>query len=459
MSTARRLRVVELSGAFGLGGTEQAVEIRAALLPAAWFDVKAVGVFGGPRLARLVERGVDGRELGGELARLRALLVEFAPDIVHYTRSDRDCAHSKRVQALCFEARTPVVVETNVFGRPAAWPQRRAPDLTCHMSLASMLRCAVAAGRSMSELHAAGHRAVYLPVPTPDGYGVPSPPRAKARAALGVGADELLACRVARPDVRKWSTRLELALPSLFRAVPELRFAFMAAPAEKAAWLRRRFGRRVLCLEPGTSFEEVQALYAASDCMLHSSGIGESFGLAVAEGMFHGLPVIVDSTPNFDNAQVEVVLHERTGLVVRSSRGFVGATRRLADDPKLREAMARESHARAAALFADRIVVAEWLRLYADACRRANVELPAELGERLHSTPSLIADDEYPSFPGRYAAACESTFGSTPDLRELTLGRLLRGGDTLRYAQRVGPRTLLSVVRSRLRSGRWLGRD
>jgi hypothetical protein len=454
-----RLRVLELSGAFGVGGTEQAVEIRAALLPAAWFDVRAVGVFGGPRLERLAARGVSTLSFEGKLERLGSLLASFAPHIVHYTRPDRVCGHSQSVQALCSAARVPVVVETNVFGRPAGWPQTRPPDVTAHMSLASMLRCARSAGQSMTELRALGHTAVYLPVPTPSGVGAPGPARELARAELGVAPGELLACRVTRPDLRKWSTRLELALGPMFECVPELRFAFMAAPTQKTSALARRYGKRVILLDSAASHTRVQSLYAAADLMVHSSGIGESFGLSVAEAMFHGLPVVVDSTPDADNAQVEVVQHGTTGLVVRSSRGFVEAVAKLAADAGLRRELATHGRERAEACFSDQVVVGEWVRLYAQAAARAKLPLPSGLAEAGVATPSTFTDRDYATFAERYAAACERTCGPDPDWSELTLARLLRARDTLAYARKVGPATVWRVLVSRLRSGRVLARD
>jgi hypothetical protein len=454
-----RLRVLELSGAFGIGGTEQAIEIRSALLDRTRFDVRAVGVFGGPRRTRLSERGVEVAELGGDLARLEPLLAGFSPHILHYTRSERDCVHSKIVQAQALRAQVPVVIETNVFGRPAGWEQRRPPNLTCHMSLASMLRCARSAGCSMAELYGEGHRAVYLPVPTPGGYGVAPPSREAARRALEVAPGELLACRVARPDLRKWSTRLELALPALFAQNPALRFAFMAAPPEKARHLSARFGRRVLCLEPEASFERLAALYSASDFMLHASGIGESFGLSMAEAMFHGLPVVVDSTPELDNAQVEVVENERTGLVVRSTAGFVAAARRLTQNAAERAELGRASHERAATWFSDRVVTRAWESIYAAASAESGIALAPSLALACEGDQQPFGAADYAAFEARYEDACRRTFGPAPDWRELGVGRLVRAWDTLQYARQRGMGPLLRVVKSRLRAGRLLSRE
>jgi glycosyltransferase involved in cell wall biosynthesis len=457
-SNGERLRVVELGAGWGLGGTEQAVEVRAALLDPKRFDVLVVGVHGGPRFDRLGRRGIRTLELGGKLERLSKVLEDFRPAILHYTRSERDCAYSKSVQELALRAGIPSLVETNVFGRPAGWPEQKRPAVTGHMSLASMHRNATLAGSDMHALFAAGHRAIYLPVPTTAGYlagaaNVDATSREAARAALGLSDDDLVVCRVTRPDLRKWSTRLELALPELFRALPALRFVFMAAPPEKVAMLERRFGSRVLCLAPSLEARALEQVYAASDFMLHSSGIGESFGLAVAEAMHHGLPVIVDSTPELDNAQLEVVGHGEGGLVVASSRGFVSAAKELATDGTLRARLAAGARERAEARFSDRVVVEHWQRLYAVAARKGGVVLPASL-----ESAEDDREERYTAFPGWYAEACRRYAGAGPGLRERTAGKLLRAKDTLGYARKVGASGVLRVLKSRLRSGS-LSRD
>jgi hypothetical protein len=412
--------------------------------------VHVVGLFRGPRFERLVERGVSTVHLQGDIARLAGVLAELEPHVVHYTRPERRCAYSQAVQAACLARSVPVVIETNVFGRPAGWTQARPPDFTVHMSLASMLRAANLARSDMRSLYAAGHRTVYLPVPTADGYGAePAATREAARARLGVLPHELLACRVTRPDLRKWSPRLELALPTLFRAVPELKFAFMAPPREKRAALERRFGSRVLCLEAEAELGRVQALYAASDFMLHSSGIGESFGLAMAEAMARGLPVVADSTPEMDNAQVELIEHGRTGFVVRSGAGFVEAARALAADPGLRKRMGEAGAERARQRFADRRVVDQWQRLYFEACASAGLDVPP----RAACASPLPSDEEYRTFPATYAAACQHALGRPPAPLETAELAWLRARDALGYARTIGPRAVFRVVSSRLRSG------
>ncbi len=455
-----RLRVLELGGSFGLGGTDQAVEIRIALLPREFFDVTAVALAPGPRYRRLLARGVRGLDLGGSIARLDAALAETKPHVLHYTRADRNCGYSAEVQRLAAAHRVPVVVETNVFGRPPSFPEPRPPDRTCHMSLSSMLRCARLEGTRVRELFLRGHRAVYLPVPTIAGYAPErAPDRSDARRTLGVAPNEVLACRVARPDMRKWSVRLERALPRLFAEIPRLRFAFMAAPEPKLAALRRRFGDRVLGLAADADLSAVARVYAASDFMLHGSGIGESFGLSMAEAMHAGLPVVVDSTPDMDNAQVEVVDHERTGFVVASSAGFVEAAKRLAFDTELRKTLGASAADAARTRFSDLVVVRSWQGIYAESCDLAGLPLPGGLSRELQAAPKLLGADEYAAFEAEYERRVANVLGPGSELAERAACAVIRSRDMLWYARALGPSTVWRVLRSRLRTTGTLARN
>ena len=92
--------------------------------------------------------------------------------------------------------------------------------------------------------------------------------------------------------------------------------------------------------------EQVVSWYQQADIYLHSGvtlpdGSFEGFGLAVAEAMAFGLPVVA-----FDCGGVtDLVRHDETGLLARPSdvEDFVCQIRRLMDSPPLADAIARRA--------------------------------------------------------------------------------------------------------------------
>jgi Glycosyl transferases group 1 len=100
---------------------------------------------------------------------------------------------------------------------------------------------------------------------------------------------------------------------------------------------------RVLELPITDSDTELRNYYGLMDIFVHSSEKGESFGLVLCEAMLSGLPVITVSTPLRDNSQIEVVKHNRTGIVVQTLPQMIQAMLRLQKDSAFCASARREA--------------------------------------------------------------------------------------------------------------------
>jgi hypothetical protein len=74
----------------------------------------------------------------------------------------------------------------------------------------------------------------------------------------------------------------------------------------------------------------------ACDVILHTSSIGESFGYGIAEPMNLGKPVITNSVPWHDQAQLELIQHGVCGWVANTRSNLKMAISSLANDASLR---------------------------------------------------------------------------------------------------------------------------
>lgn len=450
------LRVLEIAGELGIGGSEQAIEVRAEQLCRSLFEVMVVSFYEpGARLRRLEEEGIPVGVCHGDWTEFQKILERFAPHIVHYSRGASRGLYFQNIHRFSRLAGVPVLIETNIFGRVSQDGVHVRPNVVCHMSLRSMLRFSRTSAVTMADLWRQGDRAVYLPVPasrwTP--LRISPPERLAVRSKLGVSEGDILACRMGRPDIRKWSTRLEMALPGIFAHVPNLRLLLMAAPKQKEG-LQRRFPGRVILQPPSAIEAELTRMYQAADLMIHSSGIGESFGLAIAEGMYWGLPVVVDSTPAADNAQVELVDHGHTGFVVGSVSGFIEGISRLAGDSNLRNRMGQAGHQKAVARYIDSRVVPQWEKIYIDAVHAANPSLVSNAQrEYAQDIPALPDDSQYESFATEYQQRVEALLGARASNAEAVKHALLRSADTLSYVRTTGLNAAFSVAVSRCLSG------
>jgi len=269
--------------------------------------------------------------------------------------------------------------------------------------------------------------------------------RSKARKELGLKESDFIACRVARPAIRKWSARLEIALPKLFEVIPNLRFIFQAVPETKRRVLERKYGDRVICREATSDIHQLALTYAASDIMIHSSGIGESFGLCVAEAMYFGLPVIVDSTPSLDNAQVELVDNGSTGYVVKSVAGFVSAAQKLAENEQLRQELGSQAKSAAEQFFVDSEIARQWDEVYSQLVTNQAAE--GKTVVQVHPKSLITSEVEYEK-------RLRNTWGPSPSwTEEFSIARV-KTLDTLVYICQIGPRKLFEILGSRLKAGK-----
>ena len=139
------------------------------------------------------------------------------------------------------------------------------------------------------------------------------------------------------------------AFARALRQESRLHLVFMEAPAaaEKEA---RDLGIDENCrfLKASAKAADVTQFYASLDVLAHTSRVGESFGYTLAEAMAWGIPVLVDSTPWADNAQIELVGHNAQGLVAGRPAAFSAALVRLSRDPALRQRLGHSARAEAA---------------------------------------------------------------------------------------------------------------
>lgn len=338
------LELAVVCNSFGMGGTG-----KAAVTYACHHDRSRVR----PRAIALSEPGVRAAELeahGIEVACARddpRLLSEQlrGVDVVHVHRF----GHAEPLlPAACRAAGVDALVETNVFG--ARDTSADEAQFSVHLLISQMcaMRHRRRAGVDLETFHRR-HRTLCYPVDV-DGLRRDAVSRAEAHAMLGLNPERPTVVRVGRDDDRKWGDILVAMAPPLLRLLPDAQIVFVGATARRRAQLRR-LGvlERVRCLASSSEPRRVAAFYSAADVLASASSIGESFGLAIAEAMTLGVPVVTSSTPWTDNAQVEVVDNGVNGWVANHPRAFAEAAADLLLDERRRlafgAAAAEKAHA------------------------------------------------------------------------------------------------------------------
>ena len=329
------MKIVTFLNSLGIGGTEKAACRWARGLKEREYEVHVLTLRDGPRRAELERKGIEPRVSEMTPSAIAEALRDLRPDVIHAHAPGNPHEGDILGEALALLPKIPVV-QTNIFGR---FNNPREDAWTDFRLFISWTSCVQSARRSFRKLDAAFFRrasvAVY-PLDPDDGPGAQE--AATFRARHGVQAEEVLFGRLSRPEPNKWT---DLPLDGFRRAArrnPRIKLLLREPPPAVARAIEHAPDRDRFLVLPATSDPaELARTIASLDVVLHASIIGESFGYGIAEPMNQAKPVIANSTPWQDQAQIELVRHGECGFVASTPTAMADAILKLAGDAGLRQ--------------------------------------------------------------------------------------------------------------------------
>jgi glycosyltransferase involved in cell wall biosynthesis len=295
----------------------------------------------GPRRGELESHQIDVRISAPERVPIQQLLQDFQPDVIHSHVPGHPHRGDILGEALETLPKIPVV-QTNIFGRLENPKENSWTDFRLFISWTS---CVQAARRSFRSLDGDFFRrasvAVY-PVDVDDG---PNASNAESfRQSHGIRSDEILFGRLSRPEPNKWT---DLALEGFriaARKDSRLKLLLREPPPAVARSLAIASDHeRFVILSTTSDPMELAQTMTSLDVVLHTSSVGESFGYGIAEPMNYGKPVIANSTPWQDQAQIELVRHGECGFIASTAQAIADAMLKLANDAELRTRLGKKA--------------------------------------------------------------------------------------------------------------------
>ena len=159
------------------------------------------------------------------------------------------------------------------------------------------------------------------------------------RDDLDIPVDAFVVGHICRPDPRRLDYMMIGVLPRLLKRIDQFYFIARSFPESMTRPLAKVLGDRFRNIPPTNSTSEMMETYAAMDTLVHFSSMGESAPNAIAEAMRCGLPVVTNETPGRRqrNAQVELVLHGKTGFLANDPCSVLQRLVELADSSELRD--------------------------------------------------------------------------------------------------------------------------
>jgi glycosyltransferase involved in cell wall biosynthesis len=349
------MNVTGLVNSLSLGGTEKAACFWAGLLKERGHQVRAVSLEDGPRRADLQRHDIPLSVLPhpGDAKSLASLLE--GADIIHAHAPGFPHQGDILGEALKVLGKKIPVIQTNIFGKLENPAEDTWTDFRLFISWTSCVQAARRAGRKLDlDFFRRQSVAVY---PMEDPFKeMLKPEMLKAeseefRTALGISPEHVLYGRFSRPEPNKWTPLVLDAFLAAYRENPNIRLLLREPPpavahhltsSGHATWFpspNEELGTKnqeptkssVILMSATPDPEELKISQMACDVVLHTSSIGESFGYGIAEPMALGKPVITNSVPWHDQAQIELVRHQECGLIASTKNSMSRAILELAD--------------------------------------------------------------------------------------------------------------------------------
>lgn len=394
------ITVLHVSETLTLGGCCRVMEHLAADADRENFNSLLCGMSGdADYLKHLESRGLRYLLLEREGVSMLASLPKPWVAVVH--RAGNATPFWSRWIPLLKKSGAAAVIERNIFGladrRNAEWVDR-----ICANSLNTLWHHWRHSGEPEITHYLTRHRVLYNALDFEPDMALVQAKRAEGRAALGIAPDAFVLGVVTRPDARKIDAILTALAPHLKRRIPNFTLVTRRYPQALATKLTAILGDRYHNLDVAHGKGAMIETYALMDVFGNFPGIGESFGMALAEAMRCGVPSIALDMPgrNKGNSQRELIENGVTGFLPDSPAGVVQALEMLSRDPEKRQAMGAAARSRMLAPpFALSSVLQQFEALVhelaGDAARNSPEIQPskAEMTEYLHHYPSPLTLD------------------------------------------------------------------
>ncbi len=328
------MTIIVFLNQLGIGGTEKAACRWARGLSELGHDIHVLTLCDGPRRIELEASNIEVRISVAEPKSIRQQLTDLKPEVIHAHVPGHPHQGDILGEAVAGIPKIPVV-QTNVFGQFKNPRENLWTDFRLFISWTSCVQAARRSFRRLDEDFFRRSSVTIYPLDPDDGPSQSDTER--FRDKLGLTRENILFGRLSRPDPNKWTNLPIQAFRIAARRDSRIRLLLREPPPDVAQALAGAPDRdRFVVLPATTDAAELALTMASLDVVLHTSIMGESFGYGIAEPMNFGKPVIVNSTPWLDQAQIELVRHGECGFVASTPQTIGTAILKLADNVDLR---------------------------------------------------------------------------------------------------------------------------
>ncbi|WP_222537221.1 glycosyltransferase [Pedobacter polysacchareus] len=312
----KKIKIIEAVNQLGLGGTEYALQLYSKFFDKSRFEVTVVALLeGGPRVKLIEDLGIKVTVLNGNLQDFAELLKET--DVLHW--HGNGILEPDLYQIIKMN-KPKIVIQTNVFG---LFDNSTYDVIDYDLFISKMILVRRMELDKKLKNNFEDKRKV-LPYPVDVDHLsnlLPEPP-----AVLNFKKHKnlnsfFIVGRIGRADDNKFDLISLDGFKIFAEKISNARFLLLGATPKMITHAQKLgITDKLIICENTSDLQELLYYYKTIDIFLAASAIGESFGMVIAEAMTAGTPVLTISTEDRDNAQIELVDHQKTGMVAKANQ-------------------------------------------------------------------------------------------------------------------------------------------
>ena len=419
----KKINVLQVVDALDLGGAGKNVQTTVKYFNKNIFNVSVcVLVPGGPREKAVKKRGIKLHNVDKSPEKLAELVKKEKIQVVHFSLGERQFSIFAKA---AIKAGAPVIILLDSMEKMVDSEIRKLID---RHSVSKMCAFRYKKWYKVSNEEFHKNRGVaYLPIDVDeiDGFRISNDEILRRRKKLGIGPNDLVLGRIGRPEIGKWSDTLIDMIHYLIKKVPNVKFLIMGAPeVKKEKIIKSGLDKHFIFLKTDPSDKPVIEFLCLIDIFAYSSIVGESFGRSIAEAMACKKPVVVDSTPLVDNAQIELVDNGKTGFVVHSPNAFAEAIAHLASNRDMARRMGLTGYAKVKREYEAKKSTKMLEKRIIELLQAKGVEVPKKILKRYEKIHYFPSREEIDNFEFEYERRLEDCFGK-PDFIKILIGKYI----------------------------------
>lgn len=405
-----KINVLQVCNQLGIGGTEKALQIFAENLDKTIFNVYVCGVMqGGEREKLLRKKGFEVFIISNNWQRLIKLMKDKNIHIVHVHRA----GHEEPFVIMAARiAKVPGIIETNVFGCVDNSKSGKLLDHHLFVSKMCALRYQKWTKISTEEFFKSS-KVIYNPVNLDDfeKNKISGTEIKKFKKSLGINKNTPIIGRIGRPDIKKWGDICLDMMWHLIKKFPSIKYIIVGAPNSKKEELQKQEILKNMVFLETLSLDKVIKFYNLIDILAHSSKMGESFGYTIAEAMAAKKPVVVNSTPFADNAQIELVDNAITGFISNTPRDYAEAIGYLLKNENKAKEMGLAGYEKAKREYEAKKTTKILEKIYLNLLREKGIEVDDKLIKKYEKIGYFPSKYDIGAFEREYEKRLKDCFG------------------------------------------------